>query len=341
MKTHLNSLYVTLEGSWLTKDGQAVDIRHEKQSKLRVPLHNLESIVCLGYDIGMSPQLMGACAEAGITVSFLSPNGKFMASVHGPTKGNVLLRRQQYRKADDEEACLLIAKENIAAKIANGRTVLLRAIRDHGADDLLEQKSLALARSVDEARRTNSLDALRGIEGDAASSYFQAFPRLIRSDEPSFVFKDRNRRPPLDPVNALLSYLYTILAHDARSACESVGLDSSVGFLHRDRPGRPSLALDLMEEFRPVLADRLVLSLINRQQIKRTDFKTRESGAVEMSDETRKAILAAYQERKRDEVHHPFLNEKVTVGLLLLLQARLLARHIRGDLDAYPPYIWK
>lgn len=342
MKKHLNTLFITLEGAWLGKDGEAVIVRHEHETKIRVPLHNLDGIVALGWDISCSAPLMAACAEKGVTLSFCTPYGKFQAAVRGFTSGNVLLRREQYRRADDEAASVGIARHMIAAKIANQRTVLQRAIRDHGGDErttTLHATCIELAYNAQVTSREGTLDTLRGIEGDAAKRYFDVFPHLITNA--AFTFDGRVKRPPTDPVNALLSFLYAMLAHDCRNACETVGLDPQVGFLHRDRPGRASLALDLMEELRPVLADRLVLTLINRQQVKATDFITKENGAVEMKDSTRKAVLVAYQERKQQELEHPFLGERVTLGLVCHLQARLLARHLRGDLDAYPAFVWK
>jgi CRISP-associated protein Cas1 len=342
MKKHLNTLFITLEGAWLGKDGEAVIVRHEHETKIRVPLHNLDGIVALGWDISCSAPLMAACAEKGVTLSFCSPYGKFQAAVRGFTSGNVLLRREQYRRADDEPASVGIARHMIAAKIANQRTVLLRAIRDHGGDDRttdLNTASIELAYNARVTSRSGTLDTLRGLEGDAAKRYFGVFPLLITN--PAFTFSGRVKRPPTDAVNALLSFLYAMLAHDCRSACETVGLDPQVGFLHRDRPGRASLALDLMEELRPILADRLALSLINRQQVSPAGFVQKENGAVEMRDATRKAVLVAYQERKQQELGHPFLGEKVTLGLVCHLQARLLARHLRGDLDAYPAFLWK
>ncbi|EIQ00070.1 CRISPR-associated endonuclease Cas1 [Opitutaceae bacterium TAV1] len=347
MKKHLNTLFITRENSYLLKEGEAVVVRHEQQTLLRVPLHNLDGILTLGWDIGCSPQLMAACTEAGVTLSFCDPNGRFLATATGYTPGNVLLRRAQYRVADDEGgAALQVARNCVAAKIANARQVLLRAGRDHGGRD--DERAAGLARAVahlghrSEAVWTVAdLDALRGVEGDAADSYFQAFNHLLTVGEETFRFTTRSRRPPLDPVNALLSFLYALLAHDVRSACESTGLDAAVGFLHRDRPGRPGLALDLMEEFRPVLADRLALSLINRRQVTAKDFVRHESGAVMLKDDVRKTVLVAWQDRKKDEITHPFLGEKTTVGLIPHLQARLLARHLRGDLDAYPAFLWK
>jgi len=344
MRRHLNTLFVTTDGAWLAKDGMAVDVRVERESRLRVPLHNLDGIVCFGWDIGVSPHLMGACTENDVSISFLSPHGKLLANVVGFTSGNVLLRREQYRRADEEAASVEISRSMVAAKIANSRTLLLRARRDHaakGGGDALDLAARELSRQVDRACRATSLDLLRGIEGDAASTYFGVFDHLITIDDKAFRFRERTRRPPRDRVNCLLSFLYAVLTHDAKSALESVGLDACVGFLHRDRPGRPSLALDLVEEFRAYQADRVCLTLLNRQQLKADDFILREGGAVELTDDARKTILQAYQERKQGEVRHPFLDEKTTLGLLIHLQARLLARHLRGDLDAYPPFLWR
>lgn len=343
MKQHLNTLFVTTEGAYLAKDGQAVVVRVERETRLRVPLHNLDGVVCFGR-VGLSPVLMAACAEAGVTISLLSQYGRFRAAVVGFTPGNVLLRRQQYRAADDPEISCCVARNVVAGKIANARSVLLRALRDASEGPAMEPVSAAakrMARHLENARGCASLEQLRGFEGEAAAAYFGVFGRLIRVDDTAFSFSGRVRRPPTDPVNALLSFLYSILMHDARSACESVGLDAAVGFLHRDRPGRPSLALDLMEELRPFLVDRLVLSLVNRRQVRVSGFTTTASGAVTMNDKTRKHVLIAYQKRKQDTIRHPFLGEKTSVGLLVHLQARLFARHVRGDLDAYPPFIWR
>ncbi|MBF0305446.1 MAG: type I-C CRISPR-associated endonuclease Cas1 [Alphaproteobacteria bacterium] len=346
MRRHLNTLFVTTEGAWLRKDGANLVVEVGGAERARFPIHMLDGVVCLGR-VGMSPPRMGHCADEGVTVSFLAESGRFLARVEGERSGNVLLRRRQYRLADDPAACARIADAMVAAKIANQRTVLRRALRDHaGAVEAGRQARLddAQRRLTEMARRaavSETLEVVRGCEGDAASAYFGVFDILIRRDEEAFRFTGRNRRPPLDACNALLSFVYAMLGHDCRSALESVGLDPQVGFLHRDRPGRAGLALDLMEEFRPVLADRLVLSLINRRQIGPTDFVTHEGGAVTLTDETRKTVLTAWQDRKRDEITHPFLEEKVTLGLVPQLQARLLARHLRDDLDGYPPFVWR
>jgi len=343
MKRLLNTLYITTQGVYLARDGETVEVRADHETKLRVPIHTLGSIVCFGQ-VSCSPPLMQLCGERGVAISFLSEHGRFWARVEGPVSGNVLLRREQYRRADDEATCAAMSRAVVAAKVANCRTVLLRAARDRPEDQnvpAIEATAAILARSLEELAHPCSSDAIRGIEGDAARAYFGAFDHLITVQKDEFSFHERSRRPPLDPVNALLSFLYTLLAHDVGAALQGVGLDPAVGFLHRDRPGRPGLALDLMEEFRPFLADRLALSLINRQQVKGSGFRRTESGAVMMDDATRKELLLAYQKRKQEEITHPFLGETMAVGLLPHVQAMLLARHLRRDLDGYPPFFWK
>lgn len=343
MTHHLNTLFVTTQGAYLAREGEALLVRVEKQTKLRVPLHTLGGVVCFGR-VGISPSLMGLCGERGVAISMLTANGRFLARISGFTPGNVLLRREQYRRADEPGACAAVSGAIVSAKVANCRSVLLRGLRDYpdspGKADL-QQAAGRMANVIEDLSVARDVDRIRGLEGEAANAYFGTFDHLITAQKESFAFRGRTRRPPLDNVNALLSFLYAMLAHDARSACEAAGLDPAVGFLHRDRPGRPGLALDLMEEFRPYLADRLALSLINRKQVSPDGFKTAEGGAVAMDDATRKAVLVAFQKRKQEQVVHPFLNEKVSVGLLVHLQARLLARHLRGDLDSYPPFVWK
>jgi len=342
MKRHLNTLFVTTQGAYLAREGQAVVVRVGHQDTLRVPIHMLGSIVCFGR-VGCSPYLLGLCGEEGVAVSFLTESGRFLARAHGFTPGNVLLRREQYRRADDGQAAARIARAMVAAKIANARTVLLRAARDHpsAAGAAVQGATLQLDRCLAVCAAESSVDALRGTEGEAARAYFAVFDHLVVAQKDDFAFHERSRRPPLDRVNALLSFLYSMLAIDARAACEAAGLDPAVGFLHVDRPGRPGLALDLIEEFRAFIADRLALSLINRRQVQGSGFRSSSSGGVEMDDATRKTVLAAFQKRKQEEIRHPFLGEVTTVGLLPHLQARLLARHLRGDLDGYPPFIWK
>jgi len=343
MKKLLNTLFVTLQGSSVVKEGENVVVREGDEVRLRVPVHGLGGLCTFGQ-VWCSPQLLFLCAERGVGVSFLSMNGRFLARVAGPVCGNVLLRRTQYRWADDPERSASIARDMITGKLANARQVLQRARRDHGGKTdapALEQAALRLEDCITRLPGVGTLDELRGIEGEGGNVYFGAFDALITAKEPAFRFTTRSRRPPLDPVNCLLSFLYTLLAHDARSALEGVGLDPAVGFLHRDRPGRASLALDLMEELRPVLADRVALSLINLGQLRARDFRTEESGAVLMTDDARKQLLVAYQKRKQEEILHPFLKERVEVGLLCHVQALLLARHIRGDLDGYPAFLWR
>jgi CRISPR-associated protein Cas1 len=341
MKHHLNTLYVTIPNAYLRKDGASVAVSVNREERLRIPLHNLGGIVCFG-PIGVSPALMAACANAGVAITYLTQRGKFMARVSGFTPGNVLLRREQYRQADDQAASLALARHFVQAKLANSRTVLLRAARERAEPsvvDELRRAAALMADSIHAAENAGDLDALRGIEGDASRVYFDHFNALIVNPDPAFAMRGRSRRPPTDPTNALLSFLYSMLAQDARTACETVGLDPAVGFLHRDRPGRPSLALDLMEEFRAFLADRVALSLINRQQVTPSGFVIDPAGGVTMSDAVRRTVLTEYQRRKQETIVHPFLGEKTTVGLLPHLQARLLARRLRGELDAYPPLL--
>lgn len=346
MRRQLNTLYVTTEGAWLKKDGANIVMEVEGEERARLPAHMLESLVCMGRVL-VSPPLLGYCAEQGICVSFLSPNGRFLARMEGPVSGNVLLRREQYRRTDDPARCALVVRNLLLGKVHNQRAVLSRALRDHG-DSLADANRSALAHARERLRRIadrllleEKTEILRGLEGEAAQAYFGVFDHLIRVPDPALRFQGRSRRPPTDAMNALLSFLYTLLTHDCRSALEGVGLDPAVGFLHRDRPGRPSLALDLLEEFRPVLADRLALSLINRRQLGERDFVYLDNGAVLLKEESRKTVLTAYQERKREELRHAFLEEKFAVGLFPAIQAQLLARHLRGDLEAYPSFLWK
>lgn len=343
MKKHLNTLFVTTQGAYLSKDGETVAVKIEQKTVLRIPIHTLDGIVCFG-SVGCSPYLMGFCAEKDVTISFLSEYGKFLAMVKGPVSGNVLLRRKQFRMADKPEVSARVAGFLLTGKIANCRTVLERSLRDHSEKmdrDSVKKVSKRLSMYIRKELHKDDLDSLRGIEGDAAHQYFSVFDQLIFQQQDAFAFSGRNRRPPTDRINCLLSFVYTLLVHDVRSALESVGLDPAVGFLHRDRPGRPGLALDMMEEFRPFLADRLVLSMVNRGQVKPDGFTIKESGAVHMDDDTRKTVLTTYQKRKQESLIHPFLNEQIQIGTLFFIQALLMARFIRGDLDGYPPFIWK
>ena len=346
MRRHLNTIYVTTENAWLRKDGDNVVIEAEGTERGRVPLHMIEGIVCFGRP-GASPALMAACADSGIALSFLTPQGRFLARIEGRRSGNVLLRRTQYRMADDPARSVPIVRGIVAAKAANQRTVLLRALRDHGSGmaapvrTSMEGAERRLSHIARLAVLADDVTILRGHEGEAAKVYFGAFDAMIHGARDDFAFTTRSRRPPLDRINALLSFLYAMLGHDCRSALEGVGFDPQVGFLHADRPGRASLALDLMEEFRPVFADRLALSLVNRGQIKASDFRIDEGGAVSLTDDGRKAVLVAWQERKKRQLRHPFIGETTPLGLVPHVQALLLSRHLRGDLDGYPPFIWK
>jgi CRISPR-associated protein Cas1 len=340
MRKYLNTLFVTTSGAYLNKDGEAVVVNVDHEVRLRVPVHTLGGIVCFG-NVMCSPYLMQHCAEHGVLLSFMSEHGRFLARVQGPISGNVLLRREQYRRAEDPARSAEIARSVVLAKVTNSRAVLQRAVRDHGDQPGLAAAILRLGHLVQEIKLITELESLRGKEGDAGKVYFEVFDKLITTQKETFSFTGRSRRPPLDRVNALLSFHYSLLAHDCVAALEGVGLDPQVGFLHRDRPGRPSLALDLMEEFRAFFADRLVLSLINLRQLDAGGFVQRESGAVEMTEEGRKTVLVSYQKRKQEELVHPFLGEKAPLGTCFHLQALLLSRHLRGDLDAYPPFLWK
>lgn len=346
MKKLLNTLFITTQETYLAREGENILIRLNGETKSRFPIQLFQGIVAFGV-VNASPPLMQLCAENGVTLSFLTENGRFMASVQGKTRGNVLLRREQYRWADDETKSLKVARPMVAGKIANQRAVVQRALRDHGTGEMddgwkhLEYVEKRLQRLAESSLHCTTLATLRGVEGEAADHYFNAMDRMILCQKEDFFFHKRTRRPPMDNLNALISFLYVMLSRDVASACECNGLDAYVGFLHRDRPGRESLALDLMEELRPHLADRLALSLINRKQINGSGFKKTESGAVEMTDETRKIVLTAWQERKKEEIKHSFLNEKIPIGLIPHCQALLLARHLRGDIDTYPPYLWK
>lgn len=341
MKTHLNTLFVTTQGAYLAKDGETVAVRIEGETKLRLPVHTLGGIVCFG-NVGCSPFLLGFCGERNVSVSFLSEQGRFLARVLGPVSGNVLLRREQYRRADDLVFSARMARALLSGKVAGCRNVLSRALRDHSDKvdgEQLGQGRDRLGASLQRLQGDLDLEAVRGVEGDAAHVYFQCFDNLILRNKEDFFFHERSRRPPLDRVNCLLSFLYTLVMHDVRSALECVGLDPAVGFLHRDRPGRPSLALDMQEEFRP-FADRIALSLINLGQMRPKDFVISSSGGVYMKDDARKTLLVAYQERKQDVLQHPFLGEKMPIGLFFHMQALLLARFLRGDLDGYPPVVF-
>lgn len=343
MKKLLNTLYVTLPDAYLSLDGENVVVKVGEETVKRVPLHNLEAISTYGY-AGVSPALLGACAKRNIDITFMTRNGSFLARVSGETKGNVVLRKEQYRISDDESKSVLLARNFILGKIFNSKWILERATRDHPLRvdmQKLKDVSALLSEHVQSVRKVENLEQLRGLEGLAAAQYYSVFDQLILQQKNDFYFRGRNKRPPLDNVNAMLSFVYTLLANDVKAALENVGLDAYVGFLHRDRPGRASLALDMMEELRSVCADRFVLSLINKKMITAKGFVRKENGAVIMDDDTRRMILKAWQVRKQEKIVHPFLQESITWGLVPHVQALLLARTIRGDLDEYPAFLWK
>lgn len=343
MKHLLNTLYIQSEDIYLSLDGENVVANRDKEAVARFPLHTLQNIVTFSY-AGASPALMGACVQRQIGLAFCTPRGKFLARVCGESAGNVLLRREQYRIADDPARCCQISRTMIFGKLYNARWSIERTRRDHGMRVDGEQLTTASRQINDllpQVRQINSPEELRGLEGVGASAYFKVFDQMILGDKETFFFHGRSRRPPLDAVNALLSFAYNLLAHDCASALESVGLDSYVGFLHRDRPGRTSLALDLMEELRPCMADRFVLTLINNRMVKAADFQYMESGAVLLTDDGRKAFLKNWQEKKKEMLTHPYLGEKLPWGMIPYIQALLLARYLRGDLDDYPPFLWK
>ena len=343
MRHFLNTLFITSEDIFLTLEGENVVAKRDKTVVQRYPLHTLSSIVTFSYP-GASPSLMGACAERNIGLSFFTPNGRFLARSSGESNGNVLLRRTQYRIADDPVKSCEIARTMIFGKLYNSRWSIERTCRDHSLrvdsarlKDCTEQIKKLLNPVIEET----SMETLRGLEGVGASAYYGVFDDMILNQKEAFFFHGRNRRPPLDAVNAMLSFAYSLLSNDCASALESVGLDSYVGFLHRDRPGRSSLALDLMEELRPIMADRFVLTLINNRMVSPGDFEFRESGAVLLRDDARKTFIKAWHERKRETITHPYLKEKLQWGLVPYVQALLLARYLREDLDAYPPFLWK
>lgn len=343
MKKLLNTLYVTSEDSYLALDGENIVVLDKEKEVGRIPLHNLEGIVSFGYR-GTSPALMGACADRNISLCYVTPNGKFLARVTGSVKGNVVLRKKQYEVSMNETDSLEISKNCIIGKIYNARWVLERATRDHSMQidtEKVKSASKMLKDAAIRVQKSQSKDQLRGYEGEAASVYFSVFDELILQQKKDFVFSDRNRRPPTDNVNAMLSFVYTLLTNNIASALETVGLDPYVGMMHTDRPGRASLALDMIEELRPVLADRFVLSLINKKVVNVKDFIKKENGAVLMKDDARKKFLSEWQNRKKETLTHPYLKEKMEWGMVPYVQAMLLARYLRRDLDAYPPFLWK
>ena len=343
MKKLLNTLYVTSEDAFLALDGENIVVRFADDTEKAIPLHLLSSIVSFSYK-GATPALMGKCVQCGVAMAFYTPQGRFLCQVGNETAGNVYLRREQYRRADDAAQSLAIARNFIAGKLYNAKFVLLRCARDHAlqADaGKLRGAAASLHESLSACLSAQSDDQLRGIEGNAASAYFQVFDEMVLREKQAFAFHGRSRRPPLDRTNALLSFAYSLLASDCAAALRGVGLDPYVGFMHVDRPGRKSLALDLVEELRPVCADRFVLTLINNRVLSPGDFVVQESGAVLLTDDARKTFLSEWQKRKRETLTHPYLDEKIEWGLVPHVQALLLARYVRGDLDQYPPFFWK
>jgi len=343
MRKLLNTLFITTPDIYLSLQGETVVVTHEETQLGRFPLHNFEAICTFGY-AGASPKLMHACADKNINLTFLSRSGKFLARIIGESKGNVILRKTQYRLSDSEIESAKIARNFIFAKISNQKWILERMARDYPLRvDVpnFKQVSSDLTVTMKEILVTEDLERLRGLEGQAATAYFKLFDQMILQQKDIFYFKNRNRRPPTDKVNALLSLAYTLLASDVTAALETVGLDAYVGFLHRDRPGRASLALDVMEELRGVMADRFVLKMINKKIMQTSDFVQKENGAVLLTEDGRRKFIKSWQERKQESLTHPYLNEKINWGLVPHAQAMLLARHIRGDLEEYPPFLWK
>lgn len=339
----LNTLYVMTETCYLALEGENIVILEEEKMLGRVPLHTLENIVCFTYK-GASPALMGACAERKIGMSFFSPRGAFLARVVGKEYGNVLLRKEQYRVSDDDDRSVAYAKNMILGKVFNCRWSIERTLRDHAQRvdvERLKQVSNVLHDALPRIDNASVLDELRGLEGKAAEQYFSVFDDLILNQKDNFAFIKRNRRPPMDNINALLSFAYTVLAGDCANALASVGLDPYVGFMHGDRPGRTSLALDLMEELRPVLADRFVLTLVNTKAVQGNHFEKQKDNAVFLNDSGRKVFFSVWQNHKRESLTHPYLKEKIVWGLVPYVQALLLARTIRGDVEEYLPFLWK
>ena len=343
MRKLLNTLFILSEETYLSLDGENIVILAENSEKRRFPLHMLENIMCFSYK-GASPALMGACAERKIGLSFFSPNGKFLAGVHGKEYGNVLLRKQQYRISDDKEQGVQYAKNMMIGKVYNSRWTLERTARDHKERvdyESIRKISAELQEGLLKIRTVDNIDQLRGIEGERASRYFSVFDELILNQKDDFIFQTRNRRPPMDRVNALLSFAYAVVERECANALRSVGLDPFVGFMHTDRPGRESMALDIMEEFRSILCDRFVLTLINTKTVRKDSFMKGDDGAVLLNYKGRKIFFNNWQNRKRELITHPFLKEKMEWGLVPYIQALLLARTIRGDIEEYPPFLWK
>ena len=340
MRKLLNTLYVTTPEAYLSKDGLNVVVSVDKEEMFRIPIMNVESIVTFGY-MGASPGLMKLCMDNKVSLSFMTPQGRFIGRVQGATRGNVLLRKKQYILSEDEDVALHLAKLFITGKVFNTRSILQRYIRDNGANEEVEKVIKQMDWQKKGIIKAENMDILRGEEGNAANTYFEVFNHLILHQKEDFKFNGRNRRPPKDEVNAMLSFVYTLIANDVAAALESVGLDPYVGFMHTLRPGRTSLALDMMEELRPYLGDRLVLSMINRKQVTKNDFIRQSDESFVMTDDCRKELLTTWQKRKREMIEHPYLKEKIPIGLLPYVQAMLLARFLREDIDDYPVFLMR
>lgn len=340
MRKLLNTLYITTPEAYLAKDGLNVVVSVNKEEVFRIPIVNIEGIVTFGY-MGASPGLMKLCMDNDVSLAFMSPQGRFIGRIQGATKGNVLLRKKQYMLSEDENVALHLGKLFISGKIFNSKNILRRFIRDNGMDENVEYAAKLLDRSRKNVAKAESMDVLRGEEGRAANVYFGVFDHLILNQKSEFSFDGRSRRPPKDEVNAMLSFIYTLIANEVAAALESVGLDPYVGFMHTLRPGRASLALDMMEELRAYLGDRLVLSIINRKQVKKSDFIRQGYDAIIMKDELRKGLIASWQKRKKETIEHPYLKEKIPLGLLPYTQAMLLSRFLRNDLDNYPVFLMR
>lgn len=340
MRKLLNTLYITTSDAYLSKDGMNVVVSVDKEELFRIPIINVESIVTFGY-MGASPGLMKLCMDNNVSLSFLTPQGRFICRVQGATHGNVLLRKKQYSMSENENVALHLAKLFIAGKVFNTRNILQRYIRDNGTDVDVERAVKQLEWRKRRIMQAENMDILRGEEGNAANTYFEVFNHLILHQKEDFPFYGRSRRPPKDEVNAMLSFVYTLIANDVAAALESVGLDPYVGFMHTLRPGRFSLALDMMEELRTYLGDRLVLSIINRKQVTKKDFIRQGDDSFVMTDGCRKELLTSWQKRKKELIEHPYLKEKIPLGLLPHAQAMLLARFLREDLDDYPVFLMR
>jgi CRISPR-associated protein Cas1 len=335
----LNTLYVTTQDAYVSKEHESLLVKVERVERLRIPRHHLEGVVCFGR-VGVSPDALAACGEDGIAVTFLTEGGRFLAKLEGTRQGGIVLRRAQHRAADDPARVAALARSFVLGKVANTRTFVQRVVRDGEEAYRSEGEEVvrALAEVMQRLPKQEDPDVIRGLEGEAAARYFQWFARALRTKDEGLVFRGRSRRPPRDPINALLSFGYALLMHDCVAALASVGLDPDLGFLHDERPGRPSLALDLMEELRVAFVDRMVVAMVNRGQVRSSEFVEREGGGVEMSDAMRKAFLMEYQQRKQECVTHPFTGSEVRWGMVAMVQARLLARAVRGELDVYPPF---